>query len=92
MNDFQLNPVESVLFYTVDFTDEMPTAGTISSVTFSGSSALTLSSQSNDFANYKSSIKVSGAAHGGSYVLQAKAVLSNGESVVKDISLIGFNG
>lgn len=98
MNDYQLISTESSLIYTADFSDVLAgsvlvtdCAWTIGPV--SGSPAApTLSSQTDDFANARSSIRVSGAVHGAHYILQAKATLSNGEVVVKDIALLGFNG
>lgn len=91
MNDHQLLPVESALLYTADFTDSLSGAVTVTAVVWGATPALTLASQVDDFANNKSTIKVSGAAHGLTYVLQAKGTLSSGEAVVKDITLQGFN-
>lgn len=92
MNDFQVIPVEAGLLYTFDWTTEVPVAGSISSVAWSISPSITLGTQVDDFANKRSTIKVSGAAHGVVYNLQAKATLSNGEIVPKDVALLGFNG
>ena len=92
MNDFQFLPVESALFYTADFTDMLPAAVTVTACVWTCSPALTVGSQTDDFAHAKSTVKVSGGTHGITYNLQAKATLSNSEIVVKDIALIGFNG
>ena len=92
MNDHQLLPVEGALAYTVDFTDVLPAAVTVTACVWSSTPALTLDSQSDNFANNKSTIKASGAAHGVTYTLQAKGTGSNGETYVKDITVVGFNG
>lgn len=92
MNDYQVLPVQGDLAYTVDFTDVLPAAVTLSSVAWTISPQITLASQSNDYANALSTIKVSGATHAVQYVLQALGTLSNGEVVPKDVALLGFNG
>ena len=92
VNDVQFIPVEGVYFYTFDFTDSLPATVTVTACTFTITPSITLAGQIDDFANNKSTIKVSGALHGTTYNLQAKATLSNTESVPKDICLIGFNG
>ena len=92
MNDFQVLPVEAGRAYTVDFTDDLPAGVTVTAVAFSISPSITLDSQDDDFANNRSTIKVSGAVHGVTYNLQAKATYSNGETYPKDIALLGFNG
>jgi hypothetical protein len=92
VNDYQLLPVEAGLFYTADFTDELPEGVTVASCAWSITPIISAGGQVDDFGSNKSSIKVSGAQHGVSYALQAKATLSNTEIVVKDISLQGFNG
>lgn len=98
MNDLQMFPVGSALAYTADFSAELPNGGvTVSSVAWSVEPAespevVTASGQSDDLANARSTISVSGVPHGATYILQAKATLSNGEQVAKDITLRGFNG
>lgn len=98
LNDHQLIPAEGALTYTFDFTDSLPATVTVISVAFSLSpqsgSPLTpsLSAQVDDLADNRSTIKVSGVVHGATHVLQGKATLSNGELVVKDVVLQGFNG
>lgn len=91
MNDFQLLPVQAGRLYTVDFTDDLPSAVTVSSVVWSISPSLTLAGQVDDFVNAKSSIRISGASHGVTYTLQALATYSNGETFPKDVTLLGFN-
>lgn len=92
MNDLQLLPVEGALAYTVDFTDVLPAAVTVTACAWSCTPTLTLDSQSDNFPANKSTIKASGAAHGRTYLLQAKGTGSNGEVYAKDITLHGFNG
>lgn len=98
MNDYQMIPVEGEMLYTVDYTAELPTGVTLTAVAWTISPqtgsplAPTLGSQSNDYANAKSSIKVSSLTHAQTYVLQSKGTLSNGEVIPKDISLVALNG
>jgi len=92
MNDFQLIPVEAGLFYTFDFSEELTGDDNLQSVAFTCTPPLALSVQSDEFSQFLSTIKVSGAVHGTTYNLQAKASLTSGETLVKDVCLIGFNG
>ena len=97
MNDFQLLPVGGELYYTPDFSADVPEDVTVSAIAFTVEPSaspmlLALSAQSDDLANCRSSIRVTGARHGYNYVLKATAALSNGEDLIKSISIIGFNG
>jgi hypothetical protein len=92
VNDVQFMPVEGVYFYTFDFTDSLPATVTVTACAFTITPSITLAGQIDDFVNNKSTIKVSGALHGVTYNLQAKATLSNTESCPKDVCLVGFNG
>jgi hypothetical protein len=92
MNDFQVLPAEGKYAFTVDFTDVMSSGVTLVSVAWSASPTLTLTGQSDDFANNRSTIVAAGSTHAASYLLQAKATASNGEIYPKDVALIGFNG
>ncbi len=93
MNDFQLLKVGEALLYTPNFAAEVPAEAAITGITFSVEpvGSLTLSGQTNDLANSQASIKASGAAHGSRYVLRCTAALDNGETLIKSISLVGFN-
>lgn len=98
LNDYQPFPAEGELSYTFDFTDSLPTEVTVNSCVFSISPqsgsplSPSLSVQVDNFAENKSTIKVSGIQHGATHLLQAKATLSNTEVIVKDAVLVGFNG
>lgn len=95
MNDLQFLPSEAKYAYTADFADQLPNVTvTVTSVVWSisPSTGITLGSQADDLANARSTIFVSGQSHGATYLLQAKATLSNTEIIVKDITLRGFNG
>jgi hypothetical protein len=97
MNDYQFFPVGSTLRYTADFSDAIPAGRSLTSVSWgvtpqTGSPlAPSLSSQLDDLGSYQSSILVTGCAHGGTYVLQATGSLSDGQTVTKDIALVGLN-
>jgi hypothetical protein len=101
MNDSQFFPVGSTIRYTADFTEAIPSsspATLLSSVSWSISPqsgsplSPTASDQLDDLVNYKSSIEVVGCLHGSTYVLQAAGTLSDGQTIYKDVSLVGFNG
>lgn len=92
VNDFQFIPVGAAYFYTENFTGSLPESVTVTACVFTITPSITLAGQVDDFANNKSTIRVSGQLHGVSYNMQASATLSNTETLVKDICLIGFNG
>lgn len=100
MSGLQVLAVEGKLFYTFDWSDVVPAMSplvTISSVAYTLPSntspqELTTFDTSEDFGNYLSSVGLQGAVHGKTYQVQAAATLSNGEVVVKDITVRGFNG
>lgn len=92
MNDYQLLPVEAGLAYTADFSQELPDTVTLTAVTWSITPSITLAGQVDSLGTAQSTTRVSGAAHGITYNLQSKGTLSNGETIVKDIALQGFNG
>ena len=104
-NDLQVLAVDGKLLYTFDWTAEIPASSpltTISSVAYSVPSAaaspapasdvLTFFTTSNAFSSYQATIGIQNAIHGKTYQVQAAATLSNGEVVVKDITIKGFNG
>ena len=91
MNDFQMIPVGGALSYTADFTDALPASVTLSACTWSISPSINLSNQVDSLGSALSTIRVSGALHGITYTLQAIGTLSNGETVPKDVTLLGFN-
>ena len=95
MNAFQLLPVQGKLAYTFDFSDVIPSTSpltTVSSITVTADSAVTVGTQTDVLASYKTTVIFSGLSHAGQYLAQAIAVLSNGEEIPKDLTLIGFNG
>ena len=93
MNDFQLLPVGGELYYTPDFSADVPEDVTVSAIAFTvePAASLTLEAQADDLASCRSSIRVSGSQHMRHYVVKAAATLSNGETLVRSISIRGFN-
>lgn len=76
---------------TFDWSDVLPSTSpetTVSSVTHSVT-GLTLVSESNTTTT--SSVKISGAAHGGLYMVEGSATLSNGEVINRQFPIRGFN-
>ena len=95
MNDFQLLPVGGKLAYTFDFSDALPASSpipTASSFTITADSAVTVGTKTDDSANYRTTVLLSGLTHAGQYLVQCLCTLSNGEEIPKDLTLIGFNG
>lgn len=90
MNDYQLLPVTAGLYYTVDFSAEVPAGESITDVTFTAT-GLTATGKQTDLPNSKASIRLSGAAHGKQYTLLAVATLSTGETVPKTVTFVGWN-
>jgi len=69
----------------IDWSDVLPAGVNISSVTHAVPSPLTLDSEGNTTTT--SWAKFSGQAHGGTYLLQASAVLDNGETINRAVTL-----
>jgi hypothetical protein len=82
------DPTDSAL-QSFDWTDALPDGVTVSSVTHSVESPMTVLSESNTTTT--SSAKLSGAAHGGYYMVSASATLSNGEVINRQFPIRGFN-
>lgn len=100
-DDHKLLPVGGARRITADFAGDLPAsspATTLVSVAWSitprSGSPLTptLSDQTDALSASQSNIVVTGGAHGVTYVLQAAGTLSDGQVVVKDIALQGFDG
>lgn len=81
-----VDPSDDVLI-SLDWTDALPTGVSLSSVSHSVSSPLSISSEYLSVEDNLSSAKVSGAAHGGTYMLQATATLDNGEVINRAATL-----
>lgn len=92
MSDLLLLPCDGELAFQFDFTDMVVAPTTLVSVTYTVPSPLTAFGQTDDLANFKSTIGLKGAVHGQTYVVQALGTLSNGEKVPKDAVFVGFNG
>ena len=98
--DYQVLAVSGELLYTFDWTAQIPSTSpltTISSVDYTLPSnvspqELTELSTSENFTSYLSSIELGGAVHGKTYQVQAICTLSNGEKVVKGLTIKGWFG
>ena len=90
MNDVQILPVGAEHLYTFDFSADVPAGYAVTAIAFTGA-GLSLSSQSNDYANSLASIKAAGSAHAVAYTLTAAATLNNGEVLRKAIAIRGLN-
>lgn len=96
-NDHQMLPVEGELAFTFDYSDVLPgtsPATTVTSIAISAGESpalVTIGTQTDDLANARTTVILSGIAHGQVGVVQALATLSNGEVIPKDITLVGFN-
>lgn len=74
---------------TFDWSDVLPSTITVSAVTHTVESPMTKVSESNTTTT--SSVKVSGAVHGGIYMVSGEATLSNGEVLNRQFPIRGWN-
>ena len=75
-----IDPLDEVII-SFDWTDALPAGVLVYSVTHTVSSPLTKVSESTTPAQNLSTCKISGALHGGTYLVQATASLDNGETI-----------
>ncbi len=85
-----LDPSDSALI-TIDWADVLAIGVTLSAVTHIVPTGLTKVTEAQDLANGKSQVKVSGAAHGLMYMIEAQATLSNGEVINRQFPARGWN-
>lgn len=85
-----IDPADSAIV-TFDWSDVLGDSLALVSVTHTVPSPLTKAAESTDIPNKASGVKVSGAAHGGLYQVEAQATLSNGESINRQATVRGFN-
>lgn len=78
------------LVYTFDWEDDVPADVTLDSVTHTAD-ALTIVSQTTDSVALTSAVQVTGAVHGGTYLIKALALLSNGEAIPGEATLRVFD-
>lgn len=96
--DFQLLPVQGVMSYTFDWSEELTGGATLASVAWSitpqtGSPlAPSVADQSDNLSEAQSTITVANGVHGKVYVLQAIGTTSTGEEIPKDVGLVCVNG
>jgi hypothetical protein len=74
---------------TFDWSDVLPTSVTVASATHTLPSPLTKVDESNDTSS--SNVKISGAVHGGRYMVEGQATLSNGEVINRQFEIKGWN-
>jgi hypothetical protein len=74
---------------TFDWSDVLTGSVTVSSATHTVPSPLTKVTEST--ATPYSSIKISGAVHGGRYMVEGQATLSNGEVLNRQFEIKGWN-
>ncbi len=72
--------------------DDLPAAVTIGTVTHTVPSPLTKLSESTNSGSAQSTVRISGAVHGGSYLIEGQTTLSNGEVLNRQFTLLCFNG
>lgn len=85
-----LDPSDSA-FVTIDWSDVLSGGLTLGAVTHTVPSPLTKISESTDALLGLSQVKVSGAVHGGLYMIEAQSTLSNGETVNRQFPVRGWN-
>lgn len=80
MSDIQLLPLNGELFYTFDFTDEIPSGISITQIDYVVPAQLVQFADSDDLANKKGTAgfrKGATGAHGQTLVVEAKAITSS---------------
>ena len=83
------NPLDSGN-YTAEWLDAIPTGGTMVSVVHTVPTGLTKVSEGVD--GTTSTVRISGGTHGRTYMVQALATMSTGETINRPLVLTVFNG
>lgn len=86
-----IDPGDSAIFQ-LDWSDAVADDTTLVSVVHILPEPLVKVSESTDQVNARSTVKVSGAQHGMTYLIEAQGTLSNGESLNRQSPLRCFNG
>lgn len=86
-----IDPSDSATFQ-LDWTDVLPDSVTLGTVTHTVPSPLTKVSESTNTANASSQVRISGAVHGKTYLIEGQSTLSNGETINRQFPLRCFNG
>lgn len=84
------DPSDSAIF-TIDWSDVVGSVS-LGTVNHSVPAPLTKISESTDIPGKSSQVKVSGAVHGGLYMIEGESTLSNGETINRQFPLRCFNG
>jgi hypothetical protein len=79
------------LDYTFDWSDDVADPLTLDSVTHTVPSGLTLSSETTDSSGLTSTVFLTGGTHGGTYLIKALALLSNGVQVPGEATIRVFD-
>lgn len=86
-----IDPDDSAVFL-IDWSDALAEGVTIGSVTHILPEPLVKITESTNAVSGVSSVKISGALHGSTYLVQAQTTLSNGETLNRQFPLRCFNG
>lgn len=79
------------LDYTFDWADDVSDPITLVSVTHTVPEELTLDSQTTDTSGLSSTVFLTGGVHGGTYLIKALALLSNGALVPGEATIRVFD-
>lgn len=82
---------DDVVLFRLEWSD-LPSGVTIGAVTHAVPSPLTKVEETTVSASAYSDVKVSGAKHGGLYMIEGQTTLSNGEVLNRQFPLRCFNG
>lgn len=82
---------DSGLIYTFDFSSEVPTGVSVTSITITAPAPLVVTGKTDDLPNKSTRALLSGAVHGAIYQVEAKALLNNGETIPLTASFRGWN-
>lgn len=87
---FLIDP-DAGLIYTFDFSSEVPSGVSVTSITITAPSPLVVTGKTDDLTNKSTRALLSGAVHGMVYQVEARAVLNNGETIPLTASFRGWN-
>ncbi len=87
-----IDPDDVVSLTIGNWADVLPATVTLGTVTHTVPAPLTKVSESTDTGAATSTVRVSGALHGGLYLIEAQSTLSNGEVVNRQFPVRCFNG
>jgi hypothetical protein len=76
---------------TFHWDEWIPSGVSLVSVTHSVPLPMTITAETTDVLSQQSAVRISGAQHGGRYMVTAQAVMSNGETLNRQYPIVGWD-